>query len=590
MIRTPQRPSALDLTVWCVSELAGGEVKLQVRTNTGGCSLTDESELTPEEAELKAAIDTVVHSPSSKKLVVAGPGTGKTTLFKLILESCRGDPDKRIVLTFINNLKNDLEADLGDLAHAHTLHSFCLGGLHRSPVLRGALTEDLRCCPNLASLISEDWETIRGTEAPKFVSEMRALAEENHLDFYVARGDYYDAVDFDDSVYRVHAAYSSAQASPDSYGLVLIDEYQDFNRLEASIIDALGETSNILVAGDDDQALYSQFRDASCEHIRGLSKAGEYEVFTLPYCMRCPKVVVDAVADIISKAREEHRLDGRIDKPYKHFPPAKGEDSAKYPKIANVRTSVQSKKANYMGRFIAQGVDAIPSEEVQSAAAAGYPAAIVIVARPYREQIVEYLQENDYRVETRADPTSGIDRTAGLGILKENPHSSLGWRILLHNDQPSFAKESIIATADGSVSLVDTLPVEYRESCLEEVAAFEPQDDTDTQDQVSADDDQRPLVQVTSFEGSKGLSAQHVFIAGLHDGELPRNPASVKDIEICRFIVGLTRTRKRCYLIHTGHFGTKRPRQSCFISWIANERLEDVIVNKDYWTDDGDGK
>lgn len=61
--------------------------------------MTDESELTPEEIELKAAIDAVVGSSSPNKLVVAGPGTGKTTLFKLILETSAGNPDKRIVLT-----------------------------------------------------------------------------------------------------------------------------------------------------------------------------------------------------------------------------------------------------------------------------------------------------------------------------------------------------------------------------------------------------------------------------------------------------------------------------------------------------------
>ena len=39
-----------------------------------------------EEAELGAAIDAVLSSPSNKKLVIAGPGTGKTTLFKRLLE------------------------------------------------------------------------------------------------------------------------------------------------------------------------------------------------------------------------------------------------------------------------------------------------------------------------------------------------------------------------------------------------------------------------------------------------------------------------------------------------------------------------
>src|SRR5947208_3270087 len=35
------------------------------------------------------------------------------------------------------------------------------------------------------------------------------------------------------------------------------------------------------------------------------------------------------------------------------------------------------------------------------------------------------------------------------------------------------------------------------------------------------------LLKLTSYEGSNGLSAQHVFIVGVHDGELPRNGANV---------------------------------------------------------------
>ena len=71
-------------------------------------NMTDNQE-NQEEAELKTAIESVLNSTSSKKLVVAGPGTGKTTLFKQLLELETGDPNQRIVLTFINNLKDDLE-------------------------------------------------------------------------------------------------------------------------------------------------------------------------------------------------------------------------------------------------------------------------------------------------------------------------------------------------------------------------------------------------------------------------------------------------------------------------------------------------
>ena len=55
--------------------------------------------------------------------------------------------------------------------------------------------------------------------------------------------------------------------------------------------------------------------------------------FNSHFCMRCPEVIVAAVADVISEARKIAKLEGRIEKPYKHFEPVKGKDSKLYPKI-----------------------------------------------------------------------------------------------------------------------------------------------------------------------------------------------------------------------------------------------------------------
>jgi superfamily I DNA/RNA helicase len=105
--------------------------------------------MSTDETELRIAVEAILKSPSRKKLIIAGPGTGKTTLFKQVLQLTTGEPNQRIVLTFINNLKDDLEKDLKGLAEVHTLHSYCLGLLHRNPVLRGSLSPDFRCCPGL---------------------------------------------------------------------------------------------------------------------------------------------------------------------------------------------------------------------------------------------------------------------------------------------------------------------------------------------------------------------------------------------------------------------------------------------------------
>jgi len=544
--------------------------------------MTEEEPQCAEETEFRAAIEAVLGSPSNKKLVIGGPGTGKTTLFRQLLEVAPGEPDQRIVLTFINNLKNDLETELGELAQVFTLHSYCLGLLHRDPALRGLLSPGFRCCPGLAGLIAEDWELITQSNAPKFVGEMRALCEENQIPFYLTRGEYYDAVDFDDTVYRAYEGLSSGRVTPDTYDLILIDEYQDFNALEAGVIDALAERSPILIAGDDDQALYSQLRGASCDHIRLLSKAGEYEVFKLPFCMRCPKVVVDAVNDVLTKVEELDRLKGRIKKPYKHFPPAKGADSEKYPRIAHVETSVQRQGVNYMGRYLAQAIAQIPADEIEEATRGGYPSALVIVAQPYRDQIVSYLEGVGYDVDTRRDSVSSPNREAGLSILRVDGVANLGWRIVLNADAPSFLKEAVVASADGTTRLVDVLPDEYRERVLAEVDEYEPPEEIEAGTGASGLA-KVPVVRVTSFEGAKGLSAQHVYIAGLHNGELPHDPASIEDLEICKFVVGLTRTRKKCTLIRTRNFAGNWKSPSFFVSWIDPARLEFIKVNAQYW-------
>jgi superfamily I DNA/RNA helicase len=97
------------------------------------------------------------------------------------------------------------------------------------------------------------------------------------------------------------------------------------------------------------------------------------------------------------------------------------------------------------------------------------------------------------------------------------------------------------------------------------------------------DDAAIPKVKVTSFEGAKGLSAQYVFLIGIHSGEMPRNAAAVQDIEICRFLVGLTRTKKKCSILVTNRFGQEYKTRSEFLSWIRAERFEEKKVNAAYW-------
>lgn len=531
------------------------------------------------ESQLKQAIDQILRSNSRRKLIVAGPGTGKTTLFRALLESSAGDQKSRLVLTFLNNLKIDLERNLSHLARVYTLHGYCQLLLKRHSDLRNGLTDDFLCFPRMASLIKTDWEYLREEPSPQFIPLMRNLAVGEEPAFYLERGNYYDSVDFDDSVYRTYLVLKTIPSLVRGYDLVLIDEYQDFNRMEASFIELLAEQNSIVVAGDDDQALYSQLRNASWEHIRSLYNSGDYEVFPLPFCMRCPEVIVEAVNDIVLKARQEKKLEGRIDKPYRHYEPVKGVDSRHYPKIALVASTVQRLNANYFGRYIADAIKHIPEEEIKEANDKGDPVVLIIGTKPYRRQIEAYLVEAGYTIDTGRDHEESLERAQALAILKENPNSNLGWRVVLEFEKPKLAAACISNAMSRNVALVEVVPPALRKSVLDDAASWTEKDQEGDKNQEA----EGLTIKVTSFEGAKGLSAQHVFIVGLHDGDLPRDANKIQDIEVCRFVVGLTRTKKKCSLLVTKRFADAWKRPSRFISWIKRERYEFISIDASYW-------
>ena len=532
------------------------------------------------ERELQAATDRILQSDNRKKLIVAGPGTGKTFIFRELLQQCAGQPDQRLVLTFINNLKDDLERSLGHLAHVATLHGYCQRSLYQHAELRGGLTGDFICYPGLVSLIKQDWGWFRASNPPEFVKVMRDLTcSAEHAAFYFDRSDYYDAVDFDDSVYRAYRGLSDNIELVPRYELVLIDEFQDFNALEAGVISLLGSRHPIVIAGDDDQALYKQLRSASWDYIRAHHAGNEYEVFELPFCMRCTEVVVAAVNDVIARARNDAKLYGRIPKPYRYYEPQKGEDSQRYPTIDLVCTTVQRANANYFGRYIEQAIRAIPQADIVEANENYEPVALVIGQRPYPPQISQHLI--DVGLFVADDEPTQTEREKALKILHDSPFSNLGWRIILSCGDPEIAAERIRAAAKQEVRLFDIIPADESGAVIQEAEDFV-NEQAEEEEPAAAPADALNI-KLTSFEGSKGLSAQHVFLVGMHDGDLPRNAGQIQDIEICKFVVGLTRTKKKCSLLLTNNFAGIFKTPSPFLGWIDQQRYARVEVNAAYW-------
>jgi superfamily I DNA/RNA helicase len=120
------------------------------------------------------------------------------------------------------------------------------------------------------------------------------------------------------------------------------------------------------------------------------------------------------------------------------------------------------------------------------------------------------------------------------------------WSALTSCDE-KIARERVREASKRGCALVDVFPDAEREAALLEAEAAL----LEARATLAIENAARPnsglsKVKLTSYEGAKGLSAQYVFLVGLHADELPRNDQDIKDIEICKFLVGLTRTKKRC--------------------------------------------
>lgn len=502
----------------------------------------------------------ILTSDNPRKLIVAGPGTGKTYTFGEIFKKL-GDGDY-LVLTFIRKLVADMQAELGQIAEIKTLHAFCKKLLHQT--YGGFLLS-----PFLTQVIEEDSKSLDFHHSHFDLAFQTLDEESDKIGFYLNRGDYYDAVSFNDSVYRVLLAVKQNSDFLPSYVQIVIDEFQDFNPLEVAFIDELQKKSPILIVGDDDQAVYSQ-RNSSPVHLREKFHSLEYETFELPFCSRCPQVVVDATSSFIESVVANDGFTSRIDRPFVPFLEDKEHENRAYPKIISANAST----IGCLAKLVLLGIRKIPEDDVAEAHRKAYPCVLIVGQRQYLNPLNKRLTKEFHNVAfTQA---SGREYTIvdGYKILRSNESSNLGWRLLagleFHEDELT---EMIKASMD-STPFNKLLPNSFLEkhTSVLKILRMDELDKVDQEvldetlgnesqvivanffapeEEESEPDKSQPSILLSSFEGCKGISAGHVFIVGLNDGIMPRIDPSgeVADIEVSKFIVAMTRTRKLLYLL-----------------------------------------
>src|SRR5690349_8897662 len=129
---------------------------------------------------------------------------------------------------------------------------------------------------------------------------------------YVERKQRSAMLDYDDLLLYWHAMMGDARIAQHvsaHFDHILVDEYQDTNKLQAEILYALRpDGSGVTVVGDDAQAIYS-FRAAAVDNILGFPDrfTPRAEVVTLAQNYRSTQEVLDTSNALMAEAPRQYR-------------------------------------------------------------------------------------------------------------------------------------------------------------------------------------------------------------------------------------------------------------------------------------------
>lgn len=241
-------------------------------------------------------------------LVLAGPGSGKTLTIvnrvKYLIEKQKVRPEEILVVTFTRfaaaEMKSRLCLVMGkrDLpVTVGTFHGIYYGILkwayrmnqenilsetEKYQILRGVINKERMEIFDEEDFIQDivaEIEKVKNNRIPleEFVSEKcSADAFRNIYRNYERHRKELKKIDFDDMLVLCYELFRSR---PDvlaqwqkKFRYVLIDEFQDINRIQYDVIRMLAQPeNNLFVVGDDDQAIYG-FRGADSELMLGFGK------------------------------------------------------------------------------------------------------------------------------------------------------------------------------------------------------------------------------------------------------------------------------------------------------------------------------
>ncbi len=285
---------------------------------------------------------------SSDLLVLSTAGSGKTRVITekiaYALGVLRYSPDSILAITFTNKAVDEMRNrvrtlcgerfDLSNLTIS-TFHSFGLSIIksylgkeyedyekkdenERFSIIQRLFDVEKKEAKNIGSLI----EMAKNNEIfPSDRDDVEAMAAEGNCPdfprYYSQYEDEFRAHKYFDYEDMIIKADNILEENPklrayynNRYKLILVDEYQDTNKIQDSFLkNVKGPDCQLVVVGDDDQGIYG-FRGARVENIRSYHENGDVRTINLGCNYRSTKAILNLATAIIEKSTD--RISKRI--------------------------------------------------------------------------------------------------------------------------------------------------------------------------------------------------------------------------------------------------------------------------------------
>ncbi len=278
-----------------------------------------------------------INGPS---VILAGAGSGKTRvlIYKAIylVKDLKINPLSIVMVTFTNKAGGEMKERISNIAKIRklgfvgTFHSFCASILRRHADYLGYSNNFLIYDEDdQLTLIKEIIKEISSKKYPPhyFLSRIseaknQLVSSDRYLDYFSSFYNFElvnlvykeyqkrliknNAMDFDDLLMNTVFLFQEKKTILESYQLkfhhFLIDEFQDTNHAQFTLIKLLGKKyNNVTVVGDFSQSIYS-WRGAEINNLRKFQEAyPQSKVFYLEENYRSTANILDFAFKVISK-------------------------------------------------------------------------------------------------------------------------------------------------------------------------------------------------------------------------------------------------------------------------------------------------